>query len=402
MDFKPILRFAVMTDLHYSDKHLHVRDRFKSAAKSVYNYCVGEEYTALDALYIIGDFTDRGKKIDMQRLADDCDAYIKPETKIVITLANHELHYMDNYKDAISDFKEVFGMECDRHEIINGYHFISLSSTIDQGPWHDSFDKAKRDYLKAELEKARKDTGNKPIFVFQHAGIPGTITGGLYGTPDLYSVLSQYPQVIDFSGHSHRAVNNPKEIFQGDFTAVSCGSLLDIAVSAYYDDPGIACESTTDPNAAHMLVVEADCGGRVRIRRLDVIAKDFFENDSYIENLIDRGARIYTPQRVKTAPAPYFEKDASLTAEYKNGRLLLHFPAAKCKGERVAEYNIIAYDRDGTAVAQKNISSLYYRLNQPDEYTAEIETNDTAEKLRVYATGFWANTSSPLCGNIKK
>lgn len=398
-EFNAKIRFAVMSDLHYSYVHPHTRERFKSAMNTVYDYCAKSDYKGLDALYIVGDFTDLGSKADMERLKEDCAAYVKPETETVITMANHELHYVADYRQAMIDFLEVFNMDYDRHLKIGGYHFISLSTTFDKGPWHDSFDEKKRTFLKNALEEARNDTGNKPIFVFQHVGMPGTLTGGISGNSDLYPILADYPQVIDFSGHSHRAVNHPKEIHQGDFTSVNTGGLLDIQVYSGYDNPNVGCGGCGAGDAAHMLLVEADGGNNVRIRKLDVIAGGFFENDIYIENPADKRNRRYTMQRAKNASAPYFKKTAEAHGVNKNGTVTVSFPAALCDGERVAEYNIVLLNSEGVVLRQKSISSEYFRLNQPTEYSAQFDNADGAASALIYANGFWDNLSEPLeCG----
>lgn len=396
MEFNAKLRFAVMSDLHYSEEHSHIRKRFQSAMETIYAYCEKSEYKGLDALYIVGDFTDLGNKADMVRLKEDCSRYVKPETETVVTLANHELHYVPDYRQSMIDFAEVFNMPYDRHLVIGGYHFISLSATYDKGPWHDSFDEPKREFLKKSLEEARNDGGNKPIFVFQHVGMPGTVVGGIAGNSDLYPILADYPQVIDFSGHSHRAVNHPREIHQGDFTSVSTGSFLDIQVCSGYDNPNVGCRGCGVTDAAHMLLVEADGGNEVRIRKLDVIAGDFFENDIHISNPADKANRPYTMQRAKNAPVPYFEKTAVAKAEKKDGSVSVSFPAAICRGERVAEYNIVLCDANGVVIKQRSISSEYFRLNMPTEYSVEITDADDTSTVFVYANGFWDNISEPL------
>ena len=225
MKFCPTVRFAVMSDLHYEESKPHLRERFRNVMKMLYGYADGEEYSRLDALYIVGDFTNRGKRSEMEMLREDCDAALRKETRLVVTMANHDMHYVEDDRAAMADFKEIFQMDYDRHEKMGGYHFISLSTTKYETPWHDSFDEAKRTYLRTELAKAREDSGNRPIFVFQHPGNRGTVMGGCVGDTEIYPILSDFPQVIDFSGHSHFPVNDPRETHQAHFTSVSTGSL---------------------------------------------------------------------------------------------------------------------------------------------------------------------------------
>ena len=66
MEFKPVLRFAVMSDVHFCKEHPERRTTLKKAVKEVYKYSENEEYKKLDALYVVGDFTDRGKREEME------------------------------------------------------------------------------------------------------------------------------------------------------------------------------------------------------------------------------------------------------------------------------------------------------------------------------------------------
>jgi len=396
MNFKPVLRFAVMSDVHYSESFPNHRRNFKRAMELVYSYADAEAYNSLDALYVVGDFTDRGKREEMQWFANDCRECIRNNTLLVITMANHELHYMPDFNVALKDFDEIFKMPRDRHEIICGYHFISLSAIRDKGPWSDSFNDEKKAFLKAELEKARADTGNKPIFVFQHAGIPETIVGGVGGHTELYAILSDYPQVIDFSGHSHNSVRDPREINQKNFTTVGTGSMSSITSSASWFDFHITGDRSLGHGRAQMLVVEADSKGTVRLRGLDVTDGGFFE-DRFITDCHDKSAHTYTLQRALTEKPPYFEKDSKVRLQKEEGKIIITFPAAKSDGERVKEYCIRLTDENGVVMAQKNIFSDYMHLVQSDTVTTEINWEyPYFPRALVYASGFWENTSEPI------
>ena len=396
MNFKPILRFAVMSDVHYQEDSVFQRERFESAMNTVYDYCADSEYKNLDALYVVGDFADTGTRRQMEMFHEDCEKFVRHETRLVITLANHELHYVDDYRESMANFKEIFNMDFDRHEVINGYHFISLSTTIDKGPWHDSFDASKREYLKTELEKARMDGGNKPVFVFQHPGQCGTLLGGLYGNEEIYPILSQYPQVIDFSGHSHFAANNPREIHQNHFTSVGTGGIYGVNSWGGIIHSHIGESFTKSRDNAHMLVAEVDKNSVVRIRRLDVIAGGFFENDCYIEDAHDKSKYKYTLSRAANAPAPYFDKHSSAKLMCDGNKTAVTFPRAYCDGERVYEYNVRLLDKDGVIISQKSIASDFVKLHQQSEYTTYFENIPNVETALIYAVGFWDNCSEPI------
>ncbi len=395
MNFQPKLRFAVMSDIHYSDKYPEIPYRFQSALETIYGYCNHQDYKNLDALYVVGDFADTGTREQMQSFHDDCTRFVKPETKLVVTLANHELHYVPDYLDSFRNFEQIFQMDMDRHEVIGGYHFISLSTTIDKGPWHDSFDEPKRNFLQTALEKARQDGGNQPIFVFQHPGIFSTVRGGIYGNAELYPILSQYPQVIDFSGHSHHAVNDPREVHQKHFTSVNTGCLCGIGTRSSMLAAHLTETATDGPSCSHMLVVEANDAGRVRIRKLDVMAGAFFENDIWIQDAHLPENHCYTDRRAFEAKKPYFSNPHA-TVNYENNTLTLTIPRAECEDERIYEYHACVLDANGTAIAQRSLVSDFPQLHQKDFYTLTIPNVPNAALVKVYAIGFWENQSEPL------
>lgn len=392
MNFTPTLRFAVMSDFHYSKDNPEYRERFAKAMEALYKYSKSESYPFLDALYVVGDFTERGTTEEMQMFCDDCKAYVKSETLVAITLANHELHYMPDYNKALSDFKEIFNMAPDRHEVIKGYHFISLSTIRDKGPWDDSFNDEKRAFLKKELEKARADTKNKPIFVFRHPGIPETILGGVGGNTDVYPILSEYPQVIDFSGHSHNPVNDPREINQKNITTIGTGSMSYICSGGWSD---FHIENRRlGRGCAHFRVVEADDSGNVRIRGVDAISGNFFENDAFISDCHDKSKHKYTSRRALDATPPYFDKQARVTAQICDRKLKISFPRAFSERERVKEYDIRFFDQNGVAMGQKNIYSDFMFYKQADTVSAEFDwAYDFMPVIKVYACGFWENIS---------
>ena len=60
-NFRPTLRFFVVSDVHYKDEHTVERDRMEKAIKTVYALSDGEDYSKVDALYVVGDFANSGK-----------------------------------------------------------------------------------------------------------------------------------------------------------------------------------------------------------------------------------------------------------------------------------------------------------------------------------------------------
>ena len=145
------------------------------------------------------------------------------------------------------------------HNVVNGYHFINLSLT----GYYDSTYADSLEWFAAELEAAANDDPNKPIFVQHHYPVTDTVYGSdLWGTSQMTSIMEKYPQIISFSGHSHYPMNDPRSIWQGDFTALGCGTL------AYFElEPGMVYGSLppNKENACQYYIVEVHADNSVTV-----------------------------------------------------------------------------------------------------------------------------------------
>ena len=82
-NFKPVLRFLVVSDVHYSDDPECIeRKRMTQALKTAYELSGKEEYSNLDALYVVGDFTGRGTDAQMLSFKQTLDEYLKDGTEV--------------------------------------------------------------------------------------------------------------------------------------------------------------------------------------------------------------------------------------------------------------------------------------------------------------------------------
>lgn len=395
MEFKPVLRFGVMSDVHYTEEGDLTCSRFKNAAEGLYNYARGEEYKGVDALYVVGDFADTGTRGQMQRFKEDCDKYILPDTKLVLTLANHELHYGESEQKALEDFADIFGMEVDRHEIIGGFHFISVTTTNDGGEWHDSFDEKKREFLRRELEKAAADGADKPIFVFQHPGVRNTSPGAAFGNVGIDDILSDYPNVIDFAGHSHMAANDPREIHQKNFTVVGTGGIANISRGLWrYKHLSKVGYSVTD--FSQMVIVEVDEIGRTLLKVMDCTVQKIFKETKFIDPSLGKAGFTYTDSRKGVKPC-FSKGDATLTREGDDVRIT--FPAAECESEGIWHYNVKFLDGVGKTVREENPVSdhaAYFGKKTYEFVFPNMPSN--IERAEIRAVGFFENVSDPIFG----
>ncbi len=384
-EFKPVLRFMVVSDIHYKDEHSVERERMEKAIQSAYRLCEQEEYSSLDALFVVGDFANSGSETQMKAFKKTLDDNLKPGTQTVLTMASHE-YMTDGEEGALKRFDEIFGMNPDNHVVINGFHFISVTCT---NGCH--FDDAKVAFTAAELKKASEADPRKPIFLFQHPHITDTVSGSIYwGEDELIPALLDYPQIIDFSGHSHVPINDPRSIHQRHFTCLGTGTMSYFELDEF--DKVYGTFPPEKHKAAQFLFVEANAEGAVRIYPYDVITDTFFPFVWKIDTPWDPLSFLYTDARYKNTDAPWFEESAkAVVSDIKADGFSVTFDQAKVKAEYVNDYNVYLKNSDGIIVRNATVWSDYYFVDMPEKISVSFENLKKGEKYHaeIYANSFW-------------
>ena len=402
-NFKPVLRFMVVSDIHYKDEMSVERERFEKAIKKAYEIANSSaSYKNLDALYIVGDFATTGTEIQMKAVKETLDTFVKEGTVVRLAMASHEYMEKGGGEEVAKErFGRIFGIPYDTHEIIIGFHFISVSTT-----GGCRFKDPQKEFARTELKKAAADDPKKPIFFFQHPHLTDTVYGSIgWGEDDLIPILMNYPQIIDFSGHSHAPINDPRSIHQKHFTSLGTGTL------AYFElDEFDKIYGTVPPDnkeAAQMLIVEADKDNRVRVYPYDVLTENFFPQVWKIDVPSDPTTFIYTDKRYKTTEAPCFSEDAKFIAsDITKDSVKLTFTQAKPDkdSDYVNGYEIIIKNSDGIIAKQLSVWSHYYLYNMPSEVSQTIDDLDSNTEyfVEIFANGFFKNRSEkPLKGKFK-
>lgn len=402
-DFVPVFRAIACSDTHVSSTSSTTGNRLAKLFKSVYKYASGHAaYNTVDAMLVAGDLTNSGEPSEFKAWNSIADANIKDETTLMTVMGNHEY-----YSGGIASYTANMDPNLDKHFVVNGYHFIGISTRGD-----DSYPAEVQNWLREELAKAAADDPEKPIFVFMHHHLDNTVyvsrTWRTGYSSQIRNILKNYPQVIHFSGHSHGPINNPLTVWQDDFTTVGTGTL------AYFEMESGMTESTVPKDsdrAAQFHIIEVDANNRVRIMPYNLLTDDFFKTPANTDNpekqLVysidkpsDKSTFIYTKQRYNNSDKPYFGEGAALSVSgvTTNGAQIT-VPTA-FDDNCLYSYHVVCTPAEGSNAQKREFryyAQYYFEPMPESQVLAATGLKDNTEyTIEVYPVSIWDTEGEPL------
>lgn len=398
----PNLRFGVISDLHVVPCAGDAPDfepvrgygTRAGALKKLEKILGWYRERRIDALMVTGDIANNGLVEQMQLFAEAFEAVFprgrgadgRKVEKLFVT-GNHDWdgencgslakrRYPDPQErarhlfahDLGGNWEKVFGEKYEPIFLkrIRGYVFIGQHWDGQGYGEQCRFERLKPFLLrhKAELDPSR------PFFYFQHPHLKNTCYGPWAWGHDLgltTETLSQFPNAVAFSGHSHYSVFDERAIWQGGFTAIGTGSLLnsdlprDERPPLGYENTGVAGEgvnkglqdlkttpayaSTWDCQSGLLVDVYDDA---IEVRRREFCYGLDSDEDWIIPT--DFTKRPYGFRtRAQNACPPEFVQGAELdVSEDTDGLVRLTIPGCRAKsGSRVYSYEVAATGRNG-------------------------------------------------------
>ncbi len=372
-DFTPVMRFIASSDTHILADSYENDERIGRMLRLAYSVSDSDPaYKGLDAFLVVGDLTNDGTKDQFDRFAAAVNGSIREGTRFLGVAAKNHDGYEMRRKDMRAYYTQVTGNDPDFNVVIGGYHFIGLSASSNDLTHYDAGQLA---WLKEQLDAAAAEDPGRPIFFMHHEPVRDTVYGSsLYdgwGITRFTSLLRQYPQVVDFSGHSHYPLNDPRSVWQGKYTAIGTGAI-------YYSEFTIGTTRTYHPEdsneTATCWIVELDAENRIRLRGMDILA-----NACLCEYVLDNPAnpanRPFTPAKRRAASkAPVFDENAALTVTPGFGTCKITAPAAQsADGMPIVLYRAYAKNSCGGLVAKSWTLPKYYLATQQNEIELELE-----------------------------
>ncbi len=359
--FIPEVRIVAFTDTHNENEN--VANAIQKAYALFDNDTV---YSGVDAFFGLGDFSSIGGLGDYEAYAKVLQENVREDTVCINVLGNHEMKTAD-YKQY---FTQSFGHDIDTVTDVNGFTCIAFSGERFLTEW--TVAPKSLAWLDKAIEEAEAKAGDKPVFVFQHPHPFGTVYGStLWCNPGLNLVFAGHNKVVNFSGHSHFPMNDPRSINQNTYTSVGIGAMARFELDKNYI---IGQHPAGYEDAAQFCVIEADSSGSVRIRGFDVLSETFF-CDYFIENVNDRSTFAYTYKNMKAHDtAPVFPTDSFAKAvKNENGDYIVCFTqAVPAEGYIVHDYKVKIADANGSTVFEEQFISDYYIINDDDTFSFTV------------------------------
>ena len=395
--FVPVMRFVASSDTHVRDNSDMTRDRIGKMMTLAYAKADADpNYQKIDALLVAGDLTDDGTKTEFEKFQAAINAALRPETAFLAVVAKNHDGYELSREELRDFYKQLSGNDADFHTVIGGYHFIGVSVSPSKAAHYDA---KQLTWLKKQLDIAVADTPDKPVFVTHHEHNIETVYGSSvydgWGVPYFKAILNQYPQVVDFSGHSHFPLNDPRSVWQGKFTAIGTGAI-------YYSEftvEGLRSYHPADSEqTATCWIVELNDKGGLHLQGMDVEAGKQL-CDYVLPNPADPDNRDYTPEKRRAASkAPVFASDASITATPDFGGCTVAVSAAQSTdGMPIVLYRASAQNKLGVTVSKSWTMPQYYRAVEQDTVALQLQGLSKGDyTVSVVAETAYGVQSAPL------
>ncbi len=384
-EFLPVFRFAICSDSHIEGIGAPGYCRLKKAIDYSLDFASGDRsHNRIDTFFIAGDITNKGSKAEFDAFKELYDYGMEKGVKFLCTVAKgHDSITMG--KKSLEYYKALTGRETDFHRVIGGYHFIGLSTGKIPNK-HYSF--RQKLWLKRELRAAVQASSDKPVFVLHHEHVKNTVYGSSdfdgWGNRFFKGVFEKYPNVVDFSGHSHYPVNDPRSLWQKEFTAIGTGSLKYVELTV---DDERCVHPPTHKDCGTFWIVEADKEGNLHLMGIDCEAEEKL-CEYYLINPADKNNREYTEaqQRSRSKP-PAFSENAEITLTEKEGVYSAEYPKAESTdGMPIFIYRVFVCDEKGGEITSGKTVPSYYLYKSEDRLCTDLgEIPKGKYKVKVLA-----------------
>lgn len=443
---KIVASFAVVSDVHVNGSE--PKEKWRKALSLSIDKGKQHKSSGLDAVLVAGDLIDSPNATQLNDFISVYETLADPQTlPLIYTVGNHDVNSYRWGSDVVSQAKYIrdklgdryFVTDIDtdagityeaRHCVVANYHILSITPNATQPiAYHPSA----ISWLDNELAQLTKDYPERYVILLTHPMIANTVYGSRLGeessgewastlphywaTSALNSVLNKYPQVIVFGGHLHFPLNDPRSVWQGDYTVAGCGSVRYMAIEpgGYLHMSGATTMQDRNEFSQGNLL-QFDQSGNFRLTRMD------FYHNAEIGSPITSDYPTADKSHLKYKHSSLSLKNtapvlSSVTCSLNEANVTAQWPAAQ--DDEFVHHYVISVKRAGTVVKTYKILADFYSHPQASqmksmwsealgefekgEYTLELSAFDSwdAQSNTVSCSfkvggeiSFWADNSA--------
>ena len=424
-----VLSLGVVSDVHINPQW--TADRWKSALQQLKSKARENDSNGLAGVLVVGDLIDQPNNNQLSLFKSTLESEIDvKKTPMIYTIGNHDVPtkyawastmvsdvayirnmFGDDYFQADLDQSMRTGYEA-RHCVIGDYHILSVSPNADQPILYDP---TVVSWLDDQLAKITKEDPERYVIVLTHPMIKNTVYGSRLGeeggiwestlphywaTDALTPVLKKYPQAVVFGGHLHFPLNDPRSVWQGDFSVFGCASVRYMALeNGKYEDMSSATVMKDCNDFSQGNLLQFDASGNMRVLRMDFYNKDVIETpieSSYPTSDKSHLTKYNHTTRSLANVAPSL---STLNVEVNDGVAKATW-AAGTDDEFVHHYVLTVKKSEITVVTKKILADFYKHaktLDMRTEWTRSLGVfDDGVYEVSLVAYDSWDAASKPL------
>ena len=419
-----VASFGVMSDVHIEKPDNAPSVKFKSALEQIVAKASEQDPDGLDAMLFAGDiinnaYSNPSNYVQVDWFKAIYESVLDPlKVPMIYTPGNHDVYKewtandvkeARNISDRLGD--DYFRTDLDndiriakecRHCLVGGVHVLCVLP-IGRNPV--VYDPEVVEWLDSQLEEITTAEPEKYVLILTHPMITGTVYGSMLGdywaTEALTPVLEKYPQAVTFGGHLHFPLNDPRSIWQGDFTALGTASVRYMAIEdGQYEYMRSKTVMRDADEYSQGLLLQIDGSGNIRLTRMDFFNKRTIGSPWVLSHPCADRSHLKTYSHKLRREANKAPRLSGLDATASEGKITLNW-AAGTDDEFVHHYQIVITNKDTREVMLKKILTDFYRVRVPSDmkkdWTYEIGGLEKGRyTIELVAFDSWGASSKPV------
>ncbi len=423
-----ILSLGVVSDVHINAQW--TADKWKSALQQLKAKALENDSNGMAGVLVVGDLIDNPNNNQLSLFKSTLESEVDvTKTPMIYTIGNHDVPGYAWASTMVSDVAYIRNMFGDnyyladkdqdmrtkyeaRHCVVGDYHVLTISPNGDSPI---AYDPTAVSWLDSQLAAITSAEPEKYVIVLTHPMIKNTVYGSRLGeeggiwshsqmhywaTDVLTPVLKKYPQAVVFGGHLHFPLNDPRSVWQGDFSVFGCASVRYMALeNGKYEDMSGATVMKDCNDFSQGNLLQFDASGNMRVLRMDFWNKDVIGEPIVSSYPTSDKSHLTKHNHTTLSLANAAPSLSTLSVDVADGVATAKW-AAGTDDEFVHHY-VLTLKKSGVTVSTKKILADFYKSAKTSgmkkEWTRSLGSlADGTYELTLEAYDSWDAAAKPL------